>query len=245
MVPTQTYHLLQVPVVVEVAMAEPNKPKLPSTSSLSVPLLPGKPTMRRIMKMVALKDILPDDEIGSIALQDMETTAPKRSVDDNFLISKFLSADGRQHVIVLYNLLSGIRLDTVKTEVTHGGMCLTVSHAFCPSFHDIEKLQSTIQDNEILTSDKDDDIRFRSIHEVSRMMKGDNTFVRGDKTISLPIQCQDVPYQKCAIKTSYGEQILFLELRSTERTVKDNNISFVDCVIEAKRYRKRKYCTQP
>jgi len=154
---------------------------------------------------VALKDILLDDKIGSIALQDMETTAPKRSVDDNFLISKFLSADGRQHVIVLYNLLSGIRLDTVKTKVTHGGMCLTVSHAFCPSFHDIEKLQSTIQDNEILMSDKDDNIRFRSIHEVSRMMKGDITFVCGDKTISLPIQCQDVPFLQCAIKTFYGE----------------------------------------
>ncbi len=33
-----------------------------------------------------IQDMVPDDEIGSIVLLDMETTAPRHSVDDNYLI---------------------------------------------------------------------------------------------------------------------------------------------------------------
>jgi len=55
---------------------------------------------------VGMKDVLPEDEIGSVVVLDMESTVPKCSINNNYLISKFLSTDGRQHVIVLYNLLS-------------------------------------------------------------------------------------------------------------------------------------------
>ncbi len=144
----------------------------------------------------------------------------------------------------LYNLLSGVILETIKMEITHAGMCLTILHALCPTFHDIEMLQSTIKDNAILKSDRDNDIRFRSMHEVSHLMKGDSTFVHGEKTINLPIQCQDVPFQKCYINTAFGEQMLFLELCSTKCTVKDNDVSFTNCIIDAKKCRKHKYHTQ-
>jgi len=62
---------------------------------------------------VGIKEILAGDDIDSVVLQDMESSVPRRSVDENYLISKFLSRDGRQHVILLYNLLSGVPLGTI------------------------------------------------------------------------------------------------------------------------------------
>jgi len=92
-----------------------------------------------------IKEVHSDDDVHSVAVQEMETNVPTRSLDENYLISKFLSRDGRQHIIVLVNLLSGDCLETIKSEETHGGTCLTISHALCPTFHDIETLQETIK----------------------------------------------------------------------------------------------------
>ncbi len=192
-----------------------------------------------------IKEVHSDDDVRSVAVQEMETNVSTCSLDENYLISKFLSRDGRQHVIVLINLLSGDCLETIKSEVTHGGTCLTISHALCPTFHDIETLQETIKNNEFLTSDKDDDARWRSLFDESRLMKGDSAYVRGEKTIHLPVPCLDVIFQQCSIATCYGKQMLFFELRSIERTVKENEVSFKDFLIKARRCRRRKYCTQP
>ena len=92
-----------------------------------------------------IKEVPLDDDVRSVAVQEMETNVPTRSLDENYLISKFLSRDGRQHIIVLVNLLSGDCLETIKSEVTHGGTCLMILHALCPMFHDIEMLQETIK----------------------------------------------------------------------------------------------------
>jgi len=192
-----------------------------------------------------IKEVQLDDDVCSIAVQEMETNIPTCSLDDNYLISKFLSRDGRQHVIILINLLSGDCLETIKSEVTHGGTCLTILHALCPTFHDIETLQETIKNNEVFTSDKDDDTRWRSLFDESCLMKGDSAYVRGKKTINLPVPCLDVIFQKCSIETCYGKQMLFFELRSIECTVKENEVLFKDCLIKAHRCRRCKYCMQP
>jgi len=99
--------------------------------------------------LLSIQEIVPasddDNSAGLIVEDEVPNMRLRRSIDDSYLISQFLSADGFDHVNVLYNLHSGIRLATVTVEVTHGGMALTITHGFCPSIHNIHSFKETIK----------------------------------------------------------------------------------------------------
>jgi len=90
-----------------------------------------------------------------------------------------LSADGFDHVNVLYNLHSAIQLGTVTSEVTHSGIALTITHSFCPNFHNIHSFKEAIKG--LFANDQDQDYYFRHLEEVSQLMKGNSNLVCGKK----------------------------------------------------------------
>jgi len=178
-------------------------------------------------RSLSIEEILPDDDDNSGLIVEDRDVVIARSLDNSFLISQFLSDDGYRHANILYNLHSGILLDSIMVEVTNAGTTLTISHAFCPSFHNVQDFAASIIGYPLLREDDDENgTRFRSLHEVARLMKGDNTSIRGEKAINLPFRCQEIPLMQHSIETHYGELMLFLELRATDRTVRDKNISF-------------------
>jgi len=188
---------------------------------------------------LSIQEIVPasddDNSAGLIVEEEVPNMRLRRSID---VISQFLSADGFEHVNVLYNLHSGIRLGTVTAEVTHSGMALTITHAFCPSFHNVHAFKEAIKG--LFAKDRDQEFRFRHLVEVSQLMKGDSNLVRGEKTINLPFACQQILCYQQAVDTIDGELMLFLELRSVHQTCRDNRVAYDKTVIKARKIAKRK-----
>jgi len=182
-----------------------------------------------------IEEILPaDDESVSGLIVDVGGYANnnKCSLNDSYLLSQFLSKDGYKHITLLFNLHSGIELKTVQTEVTHGGMSLNISHALCPTFHDIETFEALVRKDPDMEHDKDEGLHFSSLHEVARLIKGDSTYIWGEKTIDLPFRCQETAILQHAMSTDSNELFIFLELQSVEHVVKDSQVLYSDSVIK-------------
>jgi len=184
---------------------------------------------------LSIKEILPledeEEESDGLIVDDFIPTF-RCSINDSYLISQFLADDGYDHVDIVYNLHSGICLRTITAKITQNGMILLICHALCPSFHNLSTFNELIKANPLLEGNKDNDVRFRHLQEVSCLMKGASTMIHAEKTIILPFPCQQIPCLQRAVQTPQGELMLFIELRSVHQTICDNKISFADCVIE-------------
>jgi len=186
---------------------------------------------------LSIEEILPldDEEEPEELIVDDFAASARCSIDDSYIISQFLSVDGYHHVNILYNLHSGTRLKTITAEVIHSGQTLLLRHALCQSFHNPNAFIQLIKDNGILKGDRDNDVRFCHLQEVTRLMKGESMMLRGDKSINLPFPCQQILCLQRTVITPHGESMLFMELRSVHQAVRDNQNSFADCVIEPRK----------
>jgi len=81
--------------------------------------------------------------------------------------------------------------------------------------------------------DKDEGLRFSSLHEVARLIKSDSTYIWGEKTIDLPFRCQETAILQHAMSTEDSNELfIFLELQSIELIVKDSQVLYSDRVIK-------------
>jgi len=104
-------------------------------------------------RSLSIEEILPyDDENLGLIVEDRDVVVT-RILDNSFLILQFLSNDGYCHANILYNLHSRICLETIMVEVTNAGSILTISHAFCPSFHDVQDFTASIIGHPLLCGD--------------------------------------------------------------------------------------------
>jgi len=149
----------------------------------------------------------------------------KCNIDNSFLISQFLAADGYDHVDIVYNLHSGIHPAVLKLHkmawpylfIMH---CAQVSMTWVHSLNWSRKMLSWKM---ITTMMWDSGICRRLLAK----WKARAQWFMLKKTIGFPFPCQQVPCLQGAIKTPQGELMLFLELCTMHQTVHDNKISFV------------------
>jgi len=177
---------------------------------------------------LSIKEILPEDEEASNgSLFDDFIPTVKHNINNSYLISQFLAANGYDHVDIVYNLHSGIHPAMITAEVAQNGLTLLIYHALCPVFHDLSAFIKLIKKDCELEDNYDNAVRFRHLQEVACRMKGESTVIHAEKTTGLPFPCQQVPCLQGAINTPQCELILFLELCSVHQMVHDNKIQFV------------------
>jgi len=97
---------------------------------------------------LSIKEILPledeEEESDGLIVDDFIPTV-RCSIDNSYLISQFLADDSYDHVDIVYNLHSGIRLRTITAKITQNGTILLICHALCPSFHNLSTFNELIK----------------------------------------------------------------------------------------------------
>jgi len=124
-----------------------------------------------------------EEEPDGLIVDDFIATV-KCSIDSSYLISQQLQlVNSYDHAtIILYHT----HLATVTVEVMQSGQSLLIRDALCPSFHNVNAFNKLIMVDSLLKQDKDNDVRFWNVREVSHLMTGESTLMCIEKTVSIP-----------------------------------------------------------